>query len=199
MGNTTNRPVEELDREEVTGVHRSNRPSFGLPLIPPSGTELDWEGYFMRLATAVAAKSKDPKCRVGAVICSPDNVVISTGFNGFARGVFDDPSTLIDGDEKLKWICHAETNAIANAARGGAGLRGAHIYVTKFPCLACLNMIIQAGLARVCTHDHEFWDGDEADSDGAIKTRVIHQTRLEVVAPWHPAFKGRRGDRVFER
>ncbi|WP_168165113.1 hypothetical protein [Anaeromyxobacter dehalogenans] len=37
-----------------------------------------------------------------------ENIALSTGFNGFARQVFDDPELLKDADEKLRLICHAE-------------------------------------------------------------------------------------------
>src|SRR5579859_4101005 len=105
-----------------------------------------WDEYFLNIAKVVSIKSKDPKCPVGAVIVSEDNVILSTGFNGMARGVYDNEDTLLDGEEKIKVICHAEGNAIMNAARvGGRPLQGTTIYVTKFPCIACCNAIIQAG------------------------------------------------------
>ena len=98
---------------------------------------------------------------MGAVICATDNLIVSTGFNGLARGVYDDPSILNEQGEKLIWICHAEANAILNAARVGARLEGGTIFVTKFPCLDCCNAIVQAGISRVYTHDDKFWDGDD--------------------------------------
>jgi deoxycytidylate deaminase len=82
-----------------------------------------WDEYFLNIAKAVSIKSNDPKCPVGAVIVSEDNVVLSTGFNGLARGVHDDEQTLLDADEKLRVICYAEDDAIMNAARVGCGLR----------------------------------------------------------------------------
>ena len=106
-----------------------------------------WDEYFLWMATAASIKSKDPRCRVGAVIASQTNVLLSTGFNGLARGVHDDKHVLDDPEEKLKVICHAEQNAILNAARIGVAVEGASIFVTKFPCLACCNHIIQAGIS----------------------------------------------------
>jgi dCMP deaminase len=106
-----------------------------------------WDEYFLWIAEAVAIKSKDPRCSVGAVIVSSDNIVLSTGFNGLARRIYDDEKLLADAEEKLKVICHAEANAIYNAARMGVALEGASIFVTKFPCLACCNAIIQAGIS----------------------------------------------------
>jgi dCMP deaminase len=148
-----------------------------------------WDEYFLHVAQAVSIKSKDPKCPVGAVIVSEDNVIVSTGFNGLARGVHDDEKTLFDADEKLRVICHAENNAILNAARvGGRPLHGTTIYVTKFPCLACCNAIIQAGIRRIYTHDHEFWKDDPADEDHSRKNRMLREARIRVDAPYHPQF-----------
>jgi dCMP deaminase len=148
-----------------------------------------WDEYFLNFAVVASIKSKDPRCPVGAVIASPDHVILSTGFNGLARGVHDDEQTLINADEKLRIICHAEHNAIMNAARiGGRPLDGTTIYVTKFPCLACCNSIIQAGIKKIYTHDSEYWNDDPVDKDHSRKRRVLHQAGIEVVAPYHPEF-----------
>lgn len=150
----------------------------------------NWDEYFLYVAKAVSIKSKDPKCPVGAIIVSDDNVILSTGFNGLARGVHDDDEILLDAAEKLRVICHAEDNAIMNAARvGGRPLLGSTIYVTKFPCLACCNAIIQAGIKRIFTHDDSFWKDDPLDQDHSRKTRVLHEARITVDAPYHPSYK----------
>ena len=148
----------------------------------------DWDEYFHTVAEAVARKSKDDESPVGAVIVSKDGVILSTGYNGFARGVYDDKNLYSDRDEKLPLICHAEANAILNAARIGVSLRGSKIYVNKFPCLSCCNAIIQAGIARVYTHDFEYWDNDPNDKDHTRKAKVLKQGRIEVIAPLHPDF-----------
>ena len=148
-----------------------------------------WDEYFLNFAVVASIKSKDPKCPVGAVVVSPDHMLISTGFNGMARGVHDDDHILLDAEEKLKIICHAEYNAIINSARiGGNRLEGTTIYVTKFPCLLCCNSIIQAGIRRIYTHDNEFWKGDPMDADHSRKMRILHEAHIQVDAPYHPAF-----------
>jgi dCMP deaminase len=147
-----------------------------------------WDEYFLWMATAASMKSKDPKCRVGAVIASSDNVVLSTGFNGLPRGVHDDKHILANPDEKLKIICHAEQNAILNAARIGVALRDATIFVTKFPCLACCSAIIQVGITRIYTHDRKFWDDDPFDQDHSRKTDILKQAGIKVEAPLHPTY-----------
>lgn len=43
---------------------------------------LKWDIYFMSLAKLSALRQKDPLTKVGACIVSPDNYVISLGYNG---------------------------------------------------------------------------------------------------------------------
>jgi len=136
----------------------------------------------------VARKSKDPNCQVGAVIVSPDRLVLATGFNGLARGVFDNENLLADDDEKLKWICHAEINATFNAVRTGVPVVGCSIFVNKFPCFACCNAIAQAGIKRICTQDHRYWDDDPIDGEHARKPDLLKQANIDVDAPLHPDF-----------
>jgi dCMP deaminase len=170
----------------LTSVHEPEVPLSQISI--PLHVE-NWDEYFLYIAEVVSIKSKDPKCPVGAVIVSEDNIILSTGFNGLARGVHDDLEILLNADEKLKVICHAENNAVLNAARvGGHPVNGATIYVTKFPCLACCNAIIQAGVKRIYTHDDCFWNGDVVDKDGSLKIRVLREAHINVDAPFHPAF-----------
>ena len=162
--------------------------------VPPSGKVHlieDWDEYFLAIAEIVACKSKDPKCQVGAVLVTLDSVVISTGYNGFARGVFDNETLLKDADEKLKWICHAEVNAIWNAGRLGVPLKGCSIYVNKFPCFSCCNAIVQSGISHIYTHDHRYWDDDPFDPDHSRKRSLLKQSALKVDAPFHPDFRPR--------
>ena len=146
-----------------------------------------WDEYFLALATTAARKSKDPRCGVGAVLVR-DKIVVATGFNGLARGVYDSSDVLDDVEEKLKLICHAELNASVNAARIGVSFVGATMYVTKFPCLACCNAIVQAGVARLYAHDNRFWDDDPADRDHKRKKDVPKYGRIDVNAPFHPEY-----------
>jgi dCMP deaminase len=160
--------------------------------VAVEGDPIDsWDEYNLAIAATVSRKSKDPRCRVGAVIVR-DHLVLSTGFNGLARDVHDDPVVLNDANEKLKMICHAEENAIYNAARLGVRLQGATIYVTKFPCLGCCNAIVQAGIARIYTHDDRFWDDDQADADHSRKRSLLRQSGIEIDAPYHHAYATKR-------
>lgn len=110
---------------------------------------MTWDDYFLRLARAVAAKSKDASTQVGCVIVGPDREVRSTGYNGFPRGADDDRADWHVRPLKYKVTEHAERNAIYNAARHGAGLKGCTIYVPWHPCSDCARGVIQSGIAAV--------------------------------------------------
>lgn len=110
---------------------------------------INWDEYFMGVALLAAKRSKDPSTQVGACIVSPDNVIISTGYNGFPYGCSDDefPWNRDGDDNKYPYVVHAELNAILNA--GGRNLKGAKVYVDLFPCNECAKAIIQSGIREV--------------------------------------------------
>ena len=47
---------------------------------------IKWDEYFMGVALLAAKRSKDPNTQVGACIVSTDNIILSTGYNGFPCG-----------------------------------------------------------------------------------------------------------------
>lgn len=105
---------------------------------------------FVPIAEAISSLSKDPSTKVGAVIIDNDSNILSTGFNGFPRGVNDLEQRYINRDIKLKYVAHAEANAIAQAARVGAKLLGSILIVTAlYPCTNCAKLIIQAGIKTI--------------------------------------------------
>ena len=102
---------------------------------------ITWDEYFMGVAMLAARRSKDPNTQVGACIVSPDNIIISTGYNGLPNGCSEGEET------KYPYVVHAELNAILNA--NGRDLRGSRLYVALFPCNECAKAIIQAGVKEV--------------------------------------------------
>ena len=110
---------------------------------------INWDEYFMGVALLAAKRSKDPSTQVGACIVSTDNIILSTGYNGFPYGCSDDsfPWDREGNETKYPFVVHAELNAILNA--GGRNLRGAKIYVDLFPCNECAKAIIQSGIREV--------------------------------------------------
>ena len=108
-----------------------------------------WDEYFLDIAELVSTRSKDPSTKVGAVIVR-DKTILSTGYNGFARGVNDNIPERYDRPEKYLWTIHAEENAILNAGRIGIKTEGASLYVTPMhPCSNCALSIVQSGIKEV--------------------------------------------------
>ena len=110
---------------------------------------ITWDEYFMGVAMLAARRSKDPNTQVGACIVSPDNIIISTGYNGLPNGCSDDeyPWEREGEETKYPYVVHADLNAILNA--NGRDLRGSRLYVALFPCNECAKAIIQAGVKEV--------------------------------------------------
>lgn len=110
---------------------------------------INWDEYFMGVALLAARRSKDPNTQVGACIVNQENIILSTGYNGFPIGCSDDefPWDRDGEDTKYPYVVHAELNAILNAH--GRSLRGAKIYVALFPCNECAKAIIQSGIKEV--------------------------------------------------
>ena len=110
---------------------------------------MSWDEYFMGVALLASCRSKDPNTQVGACIVSPENIILSTGYNGFPVGCSDDeyPWEREGEQTKYPYVVHAELNAILNAS--GKSLRNARLYVDLFPCNECAKAIIQSGIREV--------------------------------------------------
>lgn len=106
-----------------------------------------WDIRFLQLAQLVSTWSKDPSTQTGAVIVDENNRVISLGYNGLPRGVFDDERRLNDRGLKYEMIVHCEVNALLFA---GQSVRGCTLYTYPFhSCSRCASIVIQAGIKRV--------------------------------------------------
>lgn len=119
---------------------------------------ISWDEYFMGVAILSGMRSKDPNTQVGACIVSPDNKILSMGYNGFPMGCSDDefPWAREGEDNKYYYTTHSELNAILNY-RGGS-LEGAKMYVSLFPCNECAKAIIQAGIKTVIYDSDKYKD-----------------------------------------
>lgn len=124
-----------------------------------------WDERFVAMARMVASWSKDSSTKVGAVIVDAQHRVLGLGYNGFPRGVIDDPQRINMRELKYEMTVHAEANAIINAKR----TYKATIYTNFFPCPNCAALIIQAGIKRVVSPPHE------ADERYAMRRIVSEQ------------------------
>lgn len=120
---------------------------------------ISWDEYFMGVAKLAAMRSKDPNTQVGACIVSPQNKILSIGYNGLPVGCSDDEfpwnrESEDPYDNKYFYTTHSELNAILNY-RGGS-LEGCKLYVTLFPCNECAKAIIQAGIRTIIYADDKY-------------------------------------------
>ncbi len=113
---------------------------------------ITWDEYFMGVCKLSGMRSKDPVSQIGSCIVSPDNKILSMGYNGFPSGCSDDEfpwskDADYEVDKKFLYVTHSELNAILNY-RGGS-LEGSKLYVSRFPCNECAKAIIQSGIKTV--------------------------------------------------
>ena len=138
-----------------------------------------WDKRFIELSYVISGWSKDPSTKCGAVIVSPDNRIISVGFNGFPKGTNDDITIYHDRPEKYRRVVHAEKNAILFAK---CDLTDHTIYVVPMPpCSQCAGLIIQSGIKKVITlmpnkRLHERWK-DEINTT----MRMFKETNIELI------------------
>jgi dCMP deaminase len=151
---------------------------------------MNWHKYFIKMAGLVATKSKDPSTQVGAVIVGEDNEVLSTGFNGFPRGVDENAVTRWRRPDKYKFVEHAERNAVYNAARQGIRLKGSRMYLNwePCPCVECTKAIIQAGIVHVIGPNKKFpgkgdhWEPEQEYAQEMLNEAHVRRTRVNMRA-----------------
>jgi len=131
----------------------------------------------MKLAKEVSTWSKDISTKCGSVIVNNDKRIISTGFNGYPKGVDDD--NYMDRDLKLAQIIHGELNAILFAKRC---LNDCTIYVYPMPpCSQCMGAIIQSGITRVVTKKMTPEQEERWGSSMEISYRMANNVGLRIV------------------
>lgn len=139
-----------------------------LGLAAGKGRDNDYQRWsmdsvFMSIAYLVAKSSHDSNTQHGAVIVDEKNHIVSTGFNGFIPGSFDNilPNERTGG-YKYDNIIHAERNALSQSVV--ADLSGCRIFVTGIPCNKCLRAISARGIKEIIIGDvghvlpDNFWE-----------------------------------------
>jgi dCMP deaminase len=114
-----------------------------------SSERIGWHEYFMNIAKQVATRSTCGRKNVGAVIVR-DKTILSTGYNGSLRGAphCEEVGHDLENDHCIRTV-HAESNAVAQAAKHGVMIDNAEIYVTASPCLTCFKLVVNAGIKVV--------------------------------------------------
>lgn len=108
-----------------------------------------WDKRFLDIAKSVSTWSKDPSRKIGAIAVR-NRKILSTGYNGFPKGIEDTEERYNNRELKYQYVVHAEMNCIYNAAENGISLRDSTLYIYGLPvCGDCALGIIQAGVSRV--------------------------------------------------
>lgn len=137
-------------------------------------TRPDKHQYYLDIAAQVAKRSTCLRRQYGAVIVKNDEI-ISTGYNGSARGVrnccdigecWREVHNIPHGEQYEKCVAvHAEQNAIISASR--KDMIGATLYLVGFengeriaghqtkPCVICQRMLLNAGIHYIETDREE--------------------------------------------
>jgi deoxycytidylate deaminase len=131
-------------------------------------------------------RSKDPRTRVGACVYHPKSGGLFLGYNGFPAGVPDLKSVWEQRDRtqqqtsKYHFVVHAEINAIRKALTVFRDLSECLLYVTHYPCHACMKEVISAGLKTVVYMSH--LPADPATAELADLAKVtLKKSRSEFV------------------
>ncbi len=108
-------------------------------------SRLNWDEYFITIALLASKRSTCSRLNVGCVIVE-NNRILATGYNGFLPGA---PHISRVENNHEQFTVHAEQNAICDAAKRGVSLDGATAYVTHYPCLNCLKLLIASGIKNI--------------------------------------------------
>lgn len=108
----------------------------------------DWDQYFIYMAFSVAMRSHDFDRRHGCIITTEDHKLLSTGYNGFPKGMPDEllPNTRPD---KNSWMTHAEENALLNCPVPLHMYDNLKAYVTGRCCFRCIKSLWNAGIKEI--------------------------------------------------
>ena len=119
---------------------------------------LSWDQYFMTITRQVAERSTCLRAKVGAVIVRDKNI-LATGYNGAPAGmppctdvgclIYESRTPNGDIEQNCFRTIHAEMNAIAQAAKNGASIKEAAIYITHTPCIHCLKVLVNTGIKEI--------------------------------------------------
>lgn len=141
----------------------------------------NWDEWFLDIADTIAKRSKDPHTQVGCVIVGPrTHSIRSTGYNGMIYGVLE-TDELWERPTKYDFVCHAESNAIALAARHGVSVNQCTAYITHFPCLPCFKLLVQAGISRIIVPKNAVTQGAREDREKIYKL-LLELSDIEIMA-----------------
>lgn len=110
-----------------------------------------WGEYFKALVQVTATRSPCERLQVGCLFVK-DNRIVSQGYNGFLPGC-GHHSVVREGHEQA--TVHAEQNCVADCAKRGVSSLNSTAYITHYPCIICMRMLLAAGI-RAIKYIHDY-------------------------------------------
>lgn len=149
---------------------------------------IDFDRYALCLAWMAAQRSEAlstnaddefvPR-KVGAAVLSHENRVLSLGYNGFAPGYTPSAEFYRDPNKRVKYIVHAETNALVGVKRGEART----IAVTLSPCAGCAQQIVAQEIKRVI-YGEEYKDREGLEILHFANCEIFYFPIQDLVENW---------------
>lgn len=105
----------------------------------------DWNAYFKEIVEVTAKRSPCDRMKVGCLLVK-DNRIVSQGYNGFLPGC---PHQSIVRNNHEQATIHAEQNAICDCAKRGVSTIDCVAYITHYPCIICMRLLLASGIQKV--------------------------------------------------
>ncbi len=135
---------------------------------------------FLELAYWFGNHSTCRRLHVGTVLVL-DRRIVSTGYNGAPAGL---PHCTHDDMAPCERAVHAEANAIAFAAKNGVSTNGTVLYSTHAPCMACAQLIINAGIDKVIYGEaYRKTEGTELLEEAGVVVAQVDRPEVPEVSP----------------
>ena len=147
-----------------------------------------WDEYLMELAQVASKRSTCLRRKVGAVLVTKANRIISIGYNGAPAGLphCEDLGGCLREQLKVPEgerheICravHAEQNVLMVSALYGASTKDTTLYCTIFPCVICAKLLAQAGVIQVVYTNPYGDEKSESESRKIFAQAGVHVRKL---------------------
>jgi deoxycytidylate deaminase len=117
--------------------------------------EMAWHIFYLDLAKKWAAKSKDTRLQVGALVVSNNfEKILGMGYNGWEKGGQNEPDNLLPGEGGA---VHAEVNCLLKV-----DLKllypNSWMYCTHSCCRVCARCIVNSGMVKSFIYQEDYKD-----------------------------------------
>lgn len=147
---------------------------------------------FLAIAELISKFSKCRAKQVGCIIVK-DRRIVASGCNGSPSGAVNccdifDPRLMNNIEYRLKhhefstaMECHAEQNAIDNAAYFGNKIKGSVFYVSMKPCEQCLKLIASLKVKYIYySHEYDMFKDYSPQVKKMIEDLGIHIIKIDI-------------------